>query len=242
MATTKKLSLDRRYVLAGITHSPATQRALAVDSNLDVRTELATNPYLTEEAQQLLLVPDDDLYGSVYKNLAYNENLTEAVQLALLKNALASYGYGGALPDGVLMSIQEALAENDGLAQSVQVQLAASDSYVVRRALAGRADVCEHVQMILVHDTDEEVRAALCQNDTLALAEPVQLVIANEKEEWMCELLANNENLTPRVMSILLQDQRGEVRDNMIRNSTFSRKKVNKYLTKKLMNFIEQHK
>lgn len=140
------------------------------------------------------------------------------------------------------MSIQEALAENDGLAQSVQVQLAASDSYVVRRALAGRADVCEHVQMILVHDTDEEVRAALCQNDTLALAEPVQLVIANEKEEWMCELLANNENLTPRVMSILLQDQRGEVRDNMIRNSTFSRKKVNKYLTKKLMNFIEQHK
>ncbi|UZE59223.1 AAA family ATPase [Aeromonas veronii] len=192
-------SLARNEVLA-----PKAQAQLASDESFEVRETLTQLVGLVEDVQ-LTLTGDDDL--DVRVALAGRQRsplLTDAVQLALAKNAV--------------VEVRIELAQNKTIGTPTQLLLAQDSQIEVRKSLAGHpAIACEALQY-LINDV-EAVQVALAGSRHLN-SDLLQISLARNQSENVREALAGNSQLCSEAQTILVKDANASVREALAGNES----------------------
>ncbi|VEG12303.1 dynamin family protein [Moraxella cuniculi] len=223
----RELSKDKLEVLYALAKNPnldkQLQSNLAKNSGWRVAQNLACNKNISEDTQNMLLNKQDPNF--------YSMDIVESVSRRQEHEAIKTNTF-------------KSLAVNQAIAPMVQMKLAKMDSTEIKQALASLTTLHRRAQLILIDDSEIDVRATMAENVMICseiedrlLADEVevkkslaknkhlnlklQTALANESDN-IPRILAANEYLLEEVQLLLCQSEDQKVRDQLAKNLTIT--------------------
>ncbi|WP_249962515.1 AAA family ATPase [Histophilus somni] len=184
---------------------------LVNDEKIEVRKAVFSNPNCTAKLlnKQLQRVDGDKLYNKElfhiivkHKNVSDNLvwsifNSNESIKSEFLKSFLKK--------KNISIETQKSLAE---------------DSYSsVRRTLATYPHLAEEVQLMLVKDSDWDIRQNLIENNHIILSNEIQKLLAKDSDSGVRRCLAKYPHLAEEVQLMLAKDSDWDVRRGVTETS-----------------------
>lgn len=197
----------RQYLAHNLHLNQSTQLKLAKDRDDNVRYNLAQNVNISLAAQLVLVVSAD---SHACRKLAKNPIVSEDIQRKLAEMDI-EYVKRKAVERRIIPSLHgwhnvlESLAGRQDLSEQLQHLLLKNEKYSVRCALAENPVIAKDVQSSLLTDWDNSVKSYLARNPVID--ESIQWTLAMSKEREILYHLAKNPAVSKlEIQQCLLQE------------------------------------